>query len=511
MNSTPFSISPSRCLLALLAFVFAIAAAPRQTHAQADPIYDSSVYLLRSTQILDQRGEFSVLLRALRQLQDPDLAPLFKEMLLAEHRIMRIHGILGLAEIDPAKQVDLKLLADVKDATMQSELIGAALDSELLNVANAKQLLAWPAMELDAKVVIATHLLEKKEFNDVALLKKAADTTNLARKGIVALLLTQLGDAAGAEMLDAVDKSTEPARDGVRSLILQTAFRFKFERIAPWAAKLGKEAVAKETLALLAMRTAIRFGDQTSLASCLAQYKVVTDDADRMRLAVSLLNLAQHVDPTTFDAMAASTEPLTRQMGVTGKAVASKKNVSAEVGKLIAFGFPVANGWALGYANFHASPEDARQIFTDLILSYERGPAKNKAQRLDEVITATQFFSEKDPAGAMLVLKPILMRDATDKQLLQGILVGLIRSLKGEPHKIVADITTPFTDINANALRLLLLAKHNVALDAGQLKDLGLLVRGGGSLPETLRVQAGWVYLKQTKQTAKALEQALKR
>lgn len=511
MNSTLFTLPPIRCLFALLALVLAIVAPARQAQAQTDPIYDSSVFLLRSTQVLDRRGEFSVLIRSLRQLQDPELAPLFRELVLSEHRIMRIHGILGLAEIDPAKQVDLKLLADVKDPAMQSELIGAALDSELLNVANAKQLLAWPGMELDAKVVIATHLLEKKEFNDVALLKKAADSTNLARKGIVALLLTQLGDASGTELLDGIDKSTDVVRDEVRSLILQTAFRFKFERIAPWAAKVGKDAGAKESLALLGMRTAIRFGDKPSLAACLAQYNAAADDADRMRLAVSLLNLAQYVDGATFDPMIASTEPLTKQMGLTGKAVATKKNIAAEVGKLIAFGYPIANSWALGYANFHATPEEARQIFSDVILSYERAPTKNRAQRLDEVIAATQYFSEKDLPGATAVIKPILARDGTDKQLLQGIMVGLIRALKGEQHKIVADITTPFVDLNANALRLLLLAKHNVPLDATQLKDLGLLIRGGGSLPETLRVQAGWAYLKQTKQTAKALEQALKR
>ena len=511
MNSTLFTRSPIRCLSALLTLVFAFTASPRQIQAQADPIYDSAVYLINSTQILDRRGEFSVLLRSLRQLQDPELAPLFRELLLAEHRIMRIHGILGLAEIDPAKQVDLKLLADVKDPAMQSELVGAALDSELLSVANAKQLLGWTTMELDAKVVIATHLLEKKEFNDAAMLKLANDTPNMARKGIVALLLTQLGDPAAPAMMEAIDKSTDSARDDVRSLMLQTAFRFKFERIAPWAARVSNEAGVKDSLGLLALRTAIRFGDKEALSSCIKRFNTVTDDADRMRLAVSLLNLAQYLEPAAFDALVASSDPLIKQMGMAGKAVAAKKGVAAEVAKLIAMQYPVANGWALGYANFHATPEDARAIYSELVLGYEKAPARNRPQRLDEAMAATQFLGEKDLVGATQVLKPILTREGTDKQLLQGILVGLIRALKGEPHKVVLDITKPFEDINANALRLLLLAKHNVPLNAQQLKDLGLLVRGGGSLPEAIRIQAAWLYLKQTKQTTKALEQALKK
>lgn len=483
---------------------------PMPAAAQDDPTFESSVYLIQSGLVPDRRGQFSVMLRSLRQLQDPALEPLMRELLLREHRIMRIHGILGLAEIATPRQLDLKLLADVKDGAMQSELLGAALDSELLNVANAKQVLAWPATEMDAKVVIATHLLEKKEFNDVALLKQAAETPNLARKGIIALLMLQLGDSSAAAMIEAIDSSTEAQRDDVRNLMLQTAFRFKFEKVAPWAAKLAEDAKVDERVRLLALRTALRFGHRDTMRTWTQLFNSATDAADQMRLAISLLNMAVYLTPADFELLVASADPLIKQMGLTGKAVASKKDVASEMTKLIAMDYPVANAWAMGYANFHATPEDANQIFTDLIHAYEKGPERSRGQRLDEAMAATQHLCEKDTAAARKVLLPLLNNSATDKALIQGLMVGMIRATKGEPHKIAADATRKYEDANSNALRIMLLAKHEVPLSADQLKDLSLLVRGGGSLPDTLRVQAAWVYLKQTKQTAAALEKALK-
>jgi len=509
MKTSPPLLTKLHSLILCMALLMPMFALPHAARAQADPIFDSSVFLLRSSLLPDRRGQFSVLLRSLRQLQDPTLSPLMRELLLSENRIMRIHGILGLAETATPRQVDLKLLADVKDPAMQSELLGAALDSDILNVENAKLVLAWPGTDMDAKVVIATHLLEKKAFSDVALLKQAAETTNLARKGIIAMLLLQLGDPAGGPMFDAIDQSTESNRDDVRNLILQTAFRFKFEKIAPWAFKIGSDPKVDERVRLLALRTALRFGQRQAMATWTQQYQSTTDAADQMRLALSLLNLSVYLSPEDFDLLVASTDPLIKQMGIAGKAVAAKKGVSAELGKLIAMNYPVANAWTIGYANFNATPEDAKQIFTDLIHAYAKGGDLGKAQRLDEAMAATQYLCEKDTDTAKKVLLPLLNDSASDKSLIQGLMVGLIRATKGEPHKIAADITRQYTDINSNALRNMLLAKYDVPLNPTQLNDLGLLVRGGGSLPDTLRIQAAWVYLKQTKQTDAALKKAV--
>jgi hypothetical protein len=531
-----------------MAGVFAIPSAAGTADAQSDPIFDSSVFLLRSSMTVDRRGQFSILLRSLRQLEDPDLKPFYQELLLSENRTMRIHGILGLAEIDPKRQLDLTLFAEVTDAMTQSEILGAALDGELLSVANAKQIMTWAKLDPDAKIVVATHLLEKKEFNDLALLKEAAKlreptaaeleqiakgqmpngfkpsnpakaaeeyreyhkSRQWLRRAVVGLLLMQLGDPAGEALLDNLNKSADATRDDVQGLVLQTAFRFKFDRVAPWAARLSTQPGVSEKLGLLALRTAMRFGHKESMRVWTQQYNSAADVADRMRLAVSLLNLAQYVEPGMFDPLTESTDPITKQIGLAGKAVSSKAGIAEAVTALIKMDHPVSNAWALGYANFHATPEDARVIFTGLINAYEQGPARNKAQRLDEAMVAAQAFFEKDAAAASQVLRPILNKETTDKSLVQGIFIALIRATKGEPHKVAQGLTRVYEEANSNGLKLLLLAKHGVPLTPQQLKDLGLLVRGGGALPDALRLQAAWAYLKQTKQAAAAMEKARK-
>jgi len=496
-------------------FSFALCAAllmpvaGRTAQAQDEAVVTSATFLLKSSVTADRRGQFSLLLRSLRQLQDPALKPLYKELMLSENRTMRIHGILGLAECDPKHQVDLTLLAEVKDATMQSELVGAALDSELLDVAAAKQVMAWPALDMDAKVVIATHLLSKNEFKDANLLKQGVDAKNLTRQSMIGLLLTQLGDPAGPPLLDALDKSTSPGRDDVQVLVLQTAFRFKLDKVADWAAKLSTQPGVGEKLGLLALRTAMRFGHKPSMQVWSQQYNSSADVADKMRLALSLLNLAPYVDAAMFDPIIANEDPLMKQMGLCGKLAASQKPVGVEVGKLIAFHHGVSNAWALGYATFHATPDDARGIYSALIHAF-KGNDRNKAQRLDEAMVASQALFEKDAKVAAEVLRPLLNNPDTEKELIQGILIGLIRVTKGEPQMVVDGLTRAYDEANSNGLKLLLQAKHGVPLGAAQLKDLGLLIRGGGSLPDALRLQAAWAYLKQTKQADAALATVLK-
>jgi hypothetical protein len=51
----------------------------------------------------------------------------------------------------------------------------------------------------------------------------------------------------------------------------------------------------------------------------------------------------------------------------------------------------------------------------------------------------------------------------------------------------------------------LLDAKHSPALSDDELKQLGLVVSGGGRVSDVLQIQAAWLYLKHTNQVQAAL------
>ena len=106
------------------------------------------------------------------------------------------------------------------------------------------------------------------------------------------------------------------------------------------------------------------------------------------------------------------------------------------------------------------------------------------------------------------MLRPLLVNKETSPLLVQGLLLGLIRCGTPQPHMVIKDIPIFNSDL-ANQLALLLRARYGQGLDAESLEELSLVVRGGGLRKGALRIQAAWLYLKITNQTASALAAVL--
>jgi len=88
------------------------------------------------------------------------------------------------------------------------------------------------------------------------------------------------------------------------------------------------------------------------------------------------------------------------------------------------------------------------------------------------------------------------------------VLIGLMRCNKGNPLKIIEGIER-FEAPAAKDAALVLRAKHGQSLSPQQLQDLSLIVRGAGSSPMSLKLQAAWLYLRLTNQTKTAINQVL--
>jgi hypothetical protein len=262
-------------------------------------------------------------------------------------------------------------------------------------------------------------------------------------------------------------------------------------------------------LDVLALRTALRFGEARAAALWRQRYDAATDSAMRIRLALTVLRLAPWLEAGLFDVLCASDDPLIRQAGKAGKAIASGgRDVPDQVVALVQMQQPTMNSWALSYAEDDAKPSDAELILLGLILGYEEGPVASRGARLEIAVRATQTLFDKQPDSAKNLLRPILTSPQTDAALLEGILLGLVRSQEGRAREVV-DGLGPFATANADQLALLLLTRQNQPLDERQMNDLRLLVRGGGNLEDSLRMQAAWTYLKRTGQKQLALAQVL--
>jgi hypothetical protein len=147
-------------------------------------------------------------------------------------------------------------------------------------------------------------------------------------------------------------------------------------------------------------------------------------------------------------------------------------------------------------------------ILLGLIDAYERAPddGARKLRRLDHAAAAAQKLFETDPTLGRNLLRPILTSPRTDPRLVQAILLGLVRAGEPAATAVVADLDDLGEPI-ANSLVLLLRARGDAPLTRAQLQDLGLLVRGGVALDESLQIQAAWALLKRTGHADTALRQ----
>jgi hypothetical protein len=318
----------------------------------------------------------------------------------------------------------------------------------------------------------------------------------------------QLDDRASAQAMEQVNQSTDPKRDEVRMMLLRTVMRYKLDRAGKWALQVATEPGVSSRLGLLALHAAMMFNVEGAIGIWRQQYESSTDLADRTRLALIALRLSPQLPPAMFEPMLTSDDAVVKQIGKAGQAIASRQRIANEVVKLVELNHPIANTWAMTYCKENATPEDAAAILLGLVLAFEHGPERGKAQRLDDAMAATELLFEKDPMMAQTLLKPILANPATDPKLLQGLLLGMIRVQNPQVRRMVEGLP-PFSDLTARHMALLLMAKHGAPLTAEQQDDLALLVRGGGLPDDSLRAQAAWTWLKLTGRYKAALEQVL--
>ncbi|MEX2670841.1 MAG: hypothetical protein WD294_01895 [Phycisphaeraceae bacterium] len=482
-------------------------AAPTQPASALDESGRSAAWLLERATLVHDNGMHNVLLRALRQMRDPELKPFFEHLVQRNHPTLRIHGVLGLAEIDPETQLDLELLADLEDASVQAQLVSSAIENDLLTLEQCEQLIGWPGLDSAVKIIVATRLISEDQSVDSDVLSAAQDGDNQAMAGMAALLKMQQGDVDAITHLNSLSLSETPGRDNVRAMLLQTAVRFEFKTIGPWALQVAQEPRTNDSLRLLGLRTAIRFGTPQSVEAWTQRFESSTSPADRIRLAVMAMDLADKLNPALFDLLLADNQPVVQQMGRVGKRLANGESGREQILNLLEHNHLLAGKWVLEYAK-RLPIDDALAMLVGVILAAEgdENPVRFRGQRLENAVMAAQDIAERaEQAGALI---PQLIESSPDLTQ-EAILMGLIRSKHDQPERLIADIHAWPSD-TAAALALLLNAKHGNAPTGNELQDLALIVRGGAGLQEPLRVQAAWIYLKVTEQTREALADVLR-
>ncbi len=474
--------------------------------AAQDDAAEQATWLLKKATLVHRDSFHNVLLRALRQMRDADLEPLFSELVQRPDPEMKLHGILALAEISPDRRLDLALVADLKDAAMQAQLVSAAIDGDLLEVGDARQLLSWPGLDASVRVIVAARLVHEGQKVDPAVLDEAVTAENPALRGMAAMIQLELGRAEAMKGLDEIRQEPPPVRRQVCALLLQTAERYEFHSVGPWAMSFATGDDAGTALGYQGLRLAMASGVEQSINTWLHRYDTADRAVERIRLAMLAIDLAERIDPRVFDPLLNDDVPLVRLIGETGKALAAKRGGREAIGELIEQNHAIVSRWAYNWAG-EQDEATARPVLVKLVRASATGPDRFRAQRLELAVLATQSLYDNGDESRR-ALRRLIAEMPTMTQ--EAMLMGLIRSHDDQVTRMVEHIDE-WDSKMAAAMALLLRAKHGQKLNEDEMRHLALIVRGGVGLQEPLRAQAAWTYLKLTRQNRVALATVLGR
>lgn len=506
----------ARLLSTALLLLLAMCLAQPAVAQRIDPAQAAATTLIKQAILASPDGRHHALLRGLRSTRDAELRPLYAWLAKQPDSNLRVHGILGLAETSPQGVVDLAQLAEIDEARMRVEIIGAALDDRLLGPTQMSQLLGWNDLNQGARQAIAIRLMAEGGSVDAALFEPAirgdavdAGPGQLLERAIAGLGLTQLGDRRGPGVLEGL-KDLQPAsqRDAVRSQVVALVLRHQFAAAGPWVFSIAQDESIDSRLRDVALRAALRLGMDGSEVLWQARYRSAQGLADRLRLALIGAEASPYVRPGMYSGLPDSGLIQIDRLLAAARAVAGKQSdVNQAVASLVELGYPQANRWVVVHAREHAG-SDTMAMLLNVVTGYAQGADADRDKLAPLAVEAVATMVEQDPERAFAALQPLL-RPGADPTQLRIVLTGLLDTDAHDVGQWVARIQKP-DDPAANDLLLLLQLRQGVEPTVAGWARIGQLIATVGRVSPANRVQLAWYYLKHTGDAPQQLQAILR-
>ncbi len=488
-------------LLVLVAVALAQFDGRASAQVEANPT-EASIDLLRLAVTPQPDGSHLPLLFALRQLRDPDLKPLFHQLVQTGDWQMQVHAALGLAEIDSNHQVDPFVIKQIAQQA-QEAVIATALDLHLLPPE-----LIPKVLELDQLHPMARLFLHAEQ----RLLNQPIDTGDLLRlssaddvfvSAIASALLAQTGDMAGfTAWQEKLAKQSPRDRDAATLWLIDVARRYQLTVLTPWISAAVAEKDDRE-LAYRATFSLLMLDSDKGLAAWRTYLGEQPSFSQRVRCGTLLLACGKKAPVAACDILLAADpladdEQLLARIVDVGRALGSNSDPSTAIIALMDLGHLKTSLWAIEYLK-DLPPEKSRPVYEHLI-DRMRQPRDEWTDGTAQAVQATSRLFEIDQQAVLERLKTV----EDDSALQQAMLLGLFETTSPTAGAAAAAVPRIGSG-QADSLALLLIAKHTDTLTDEQKQQLGLIAAGGGRVSDILQVQAAWLYLKRTNQLGQAL------
>lgn len=485
-------------------------------------VSDALTAILGRAVLSGNESERATAVAALRRLRDPALLPLFAHVLMGGGVSPQLHAMLGIAELDPTRGLDLLAVRQLPDASWRSIMVLEAAKAGLLDDNQLIEVGAWRDLEPGPRVQIAGRALRQGRGIDAEAIRPLLDDPSAEMALCAAVVVAQsAGDAAA----DRVMRTRWRSLVGTPEALRRVAVFVGANRLGAGAAMLGqihadllgKDTVLADDVLVAQLLAAPELTATTE--KILVRLEKSTPVAERRSLAARLLDaslvLGDSMPQAIGEALAGDTEPT---LAAAGSAVhALSIGCGSSGGALVRLaqrpdGPTLA--WCLKAAEVRHW-QDARSI-RQAVLGTALGQTGVARAALEPVAADAAFDLAKSEPG-VLTDELALAVTAGDALACRVLLDGLLRCGRAESTAVVtafgldAKPAGRWPDATCAALALMVAARSDpqgAGVLAERLKDLALGT-GGAGLSTPIRVQAAWLALRASGEDRVALARVL--
>lgn len=454
---------------------------------------------LQRTVVARRDGSHLARLFALRQLHDPSLRPLLHKVAQSGAWQIRVHGILGLAEIEDPSRIDPWLLSQIEPGPRQ-RLLANAIDMKLLGPEQMRQLVTSADLDPMSRLLLIGELLLGGDEIDREIVNRLAGSPQQRIAGLASMILAQLGDPSTfSAYRDRIAVMPRRDRQGHLRWLLDAVRQYELTALLPWALGLVEDEDADQSdhVRYWAVYTVLALDPEGGLATWSGALGDEPAYRERIRFGMLLLAAGPRVPAGAYERVAGE-EDLSRAIALVGRAISTGADVAPAMIALFDLGHLRTAQWAMG-ALRDLPDEQAGRVYAHLIESVDRS-GTGRSERIARAVVATSRLVDID-ADAVLTR---LARVEDDSLAQEVLLLGLFDARSGAVEAAVRDVRRIGAG-RADSLALLLLARHSATLSGEDLAALGRIAAGGGRVSTGLQTQAAWLYLKHTGSIDRAL------
>ncbi|MHC4127187.1 MAG: hypothetical protein ACYTE6_06150 [Planctomycetota bacterium] len=480
-------------LLALVPTLLLTAAPPA-----SDRAVDASIRQLRRVVVPRRDGLHLLLLTSLRQLRDPTLRSFFYQLSQHGSPLVRIHAILGLAEIEETGQIDPWLISRLESPEARYAAISNALVQGLIDTEHIGKLLEWDDLESKARALLLAEQVARGQPPDREALARLAEHPTVNVAGLAACVLAQLGDSAPFSAYRArVDALPPGERVRHLTVIFRAVAEYKLDAVIDWVADIAAAPDTDPDIAAEGIAAVMALDPPRGVALWTRALGPSPRYGKCVRFALLLLDAGSTVPASAYDQLPRE-DQLIDAMARAGKAISSDQDAADDLISLLDLGHLKTVRWAMDAAR-DLPDEQAARIYVHLLDRVD-GDARGRDDRAELAMTATARLFEIDPETVTQRLAQV----PDDSLTQQAMLLGLLESRSpaaGDAARGVKRIGFS----QADSVALILITKHAQPPSPQELEQLGVIASGGGRVSDGLRAQAAWLYLKHTSKIEQAL------